>query len=207
VLLYSVVRSNDPLSPPPEPSPGRSDSNAIVDAILAAAIELGDDPSLTAIATRAGVGIASLYRYFPSKHSIYAEVSRRQQRESLVRLRAVLTDTSLSLDEAIYACCRVALEAPGVSERLRRRINLSLPVSWSGDTAEAVFSGAIQEMTEALRVRMNPAPENLQARVFAMFSAARGMVLMSRLMPSLAPNDETLLQLMVQGSHAYLNDS
>ena len=68
-----MARSPDPLAPPQAPAPSRPESTAIVDALVAAALELGPDASVNAIAERAGVGVASLYRYFPSKASILAK--------------------------------------------------------------------------------------------------------------------------------------
>lgn len=46
-------------------------------AVIAAAVELGPDTPLVLIAERAGVGIASLHRYFPTTAALFAEVSAR----------------------------------------------------------------------------------------------------------------------------------
>ena len=81
---------------------------------MAATIELGDpDASVNAIAERAGVGIASLYRYFPSKSAIHAEISRRLQRDFLSQVRAILAQP-VSLEAAIEACCRAAVIVPHI---------------------------------------------------------------------------------------------
>ena len=85
-----MARSPDPLAPPQAPAPSRPESTAIVDALVAAALELGPDASVNAIAERAGVGVASLYRYFPSKASILAELARRAQHDALTRIQEVL---------------------------------------------------------------------------------------------------------------------
>jgi len=39
--------------------------------------------SVNAIAACAGVGGASIYRYFPNKHAIHAEIARRLRRDFL----------------------------------------------------------------------------------------------------------------------------
>jgi len=88
-----MARSKDPLAPQPEPAPTTSDSAEIVEAIVAAVIAIGDpNVSVNAIAERAGVGVASVYRYFPNKSAIYAEISRRLQRDFLAGLRTKLGD-------------------------------------------------------------------------------------------------------------------
>jgi AcrR family transcriptional regulator len=200
-----MSRAKDPLAPVPEPTPHRSDSSSIVEAIVEAAVALGDpDASVNAIAARAGVGVASVYRYFPNKSAIYAEVSRRLQRDFLNRVRALLATPALSLEQAVEGCCRAAIEAPGVSPAIRRAVNLALPLSWSQDNAERTFSTAIDELTSWLSAHIEPAPPDLRERVFAAFAAGRGMVMMSRLMPNLAPSDEALVQHMARGAMAYL---
>ena len=192
----------DLLAPVPEPAPTRSDSVAIVEAIIRALIELDDpDTSMSAIAERAGVGIASLYRYFPNKPAIYAELSRRLQRDFAARVRGVL-DTAGSVAEAIEGCCRLSVFVPDVSPALRRSLNLSVPLSWSQDNASSTFRAAIVEMTAWLAARLSPVPSNLEERVFVAFSAGRGLVMVSRLLPEHAPTDEALVAHMVRLAHA-----
>lgn len=63
--------------------PAQARSKATIDALLVAAarilIEMGyDKASTNKIAERAGVGIGSLYEYFPGKEAIFAEVRRRE---------------------------------------------------------------------------------------------------------------------------------
>jgi AcrR family transcriptional regulator len=60
----------------------RSDAQRNVDALLAAATELfaaeGVDVSVRAIAARAGVGTATLYRHFPQRSDLITAVFRRE---------------------------------------------------------------------------------------------------------------------------------
>jgi AcrR family transcriptional regulator len=62
--------------------PLRADARRNRDALLAAAAaqfaELGVDASLEDIARRAGVGIGTLYRHFPSREALIADVYRRE---------------------------------------------------------------------------------------------------------------------------------
>lgn len=67
-------------------TPSQSRSIATVDAILSAAaqvlIHIGyRNVSTNKIAERAGVGIGSLYEYFPGKEAIFAEVRRREDKK------------------------------------------------------------------------------------------------------------------------------
>ncbi|MCA9177068.1 MAG: TetR/AcrR family transcriptional regulator [Planctomycetales bacterium] len=193
-----MAKRRDPLAPQPPPAPSRSDSSEIVEAIITATIELGDpDASMNHIARRAGVGVASVYRYFPNKGAIYAEISRRMQRDYLDRVRRLLERSDLSMQEAVEACCRAALVVPGASPELRRALNLAVPFSWSQDNAREVFTETIAEFTKWLAARLTPPPPDLAERVFAAFAAGRGLVMVSRVLPDLAPDDEALVKHMV----------
>lgn len=202
-----MARSRDPLAPQPEPAPTRSDSAEIVEAIVAAVIAIGDpNVSINTIAERAGVGIASVYRYFPNKSAIYAEISRRLQRDFLAGLRTKLADPSLSLEAAVEACCRMAVVVPGVTPALRQAVNTTFPLSWSHAHADAVFSSAISEMTQWLGTRLDPVPRDLADRVFIAFASGRGLVMMSMLMPDRAPPHEVLIRHMVRATLLHLRD-
>jgi len=66
-------------------TPTQARSKATIDAILSAAtrvlLSIGyDKASTNKIAEVAGVGIGSLYEYFPGKEAIFAEVRRREDR-------------------------------------------------------------------------------------------------------------------------------
>ena len=73
--------------------PSQARARATVDTVIKAAarilIDSGySDASTNAIAERAGVGIGSVYEYFPGKEAIFAELRRREglrHYESLVR--------------------------------------------------------------------------------------------------------------------------
>ena len=62
--------------------PLRADARRNRDALLVAAAaqfaELGADTSLEEVARRAGVGIGTLYRHFPSREALIADVYRRE---------------------------------------------------------------------------------------------------------------------------------
>ena len=193
------------LAPQLAPTPTRSDSAKIVDAIVTAARELGDpEASVNAIAVRAGVGVASLYRYFPSKPAIYAEVSRRLQRDALARIRAILEQPSLSIEEVVEACCRSAVQIPGIGPALRRSLNVSVPLSWTQESARSMYMQLNGAIVQWLSTHMTPVPPDLSDRVFVAFAAARGVVLVATLLPEVAPTEEALIANMVRVTLACL---
>ena len=193
------------LAPQRAPTPARSDSAKIVDAIVTAARELGDpEASVNAIAVRAGVGVASLYRYFPSKPAIYAEVSRRLQRDAMARIRAILEQPSLSIEEVVEACCRSAVQIPGIGPALRRSLNVAVPLSWTLSSARSMHMQLNGEIVQWLSTHMTPVPPDLSDRVFVAFAAARGIVLVATLLPEIAPTEEALVANMVRVTLACL---
>ena len=69
-----------------------------------------------AVAKRAGVAVGSVYRHFPSKAELFAEVFRRASQRELDVMAEVAADTSLPARERIAAAaevfCRRALAGP-----------------------------------------------------------------------------------------------
>jgi AcrR family transcriptional regulator len=177
---------------PPQPAPKRSDSQQIVSAVIAAAIELGPDTPLVLIAERAGVGIASLHRYFPTTAALFAEVSREMYRTLLHQVREIIArgdDVSTTIAEV----CRVVITEPRLSVAHRRRLSFDVPLEWSRDVAEQAYRDLLQEVTGWLRSRLPVCPPDLEDRVFVAFSAVRGAVLVSLLFPDLSPPEERLI--------------
>ncbi len=193
------------LDPQPGPAPTRRDSEEIVEAVVEATLRAGDpDLSINQIAELAGVGVASVYRYFGGKPAIYAEISRRLQRAFLLQLRALLARPELEVDEAIEQVCRLAVIVPHATPGLRRLLNVALPLSWSEENARETFEAAITEMTAWFTARVPDAPADLPTRMFVAFSATRGAVMMSQMMPGLAPEPEVLVQHLVACTRTYL---
>src|SRR5882724_3809692 len=79
----------------------RSDSIRNRERLLAAAAGVfsagGPDASLEAVAKRAGVGIGTLYRHFPTREDLFAAVYRREV-DQLAELAAQLRDDSAPSD-------------------------------------------------------------------------------------------------------------
>jgi len=205
--LYAraMARTRDPLAPQPGPQPTREDSRDIVEAIVGAVMAIADpEATMDAFAERAGVGVASVYRYFPSRGAIYAEISRRLHRKFLSQLREVLARSFSSVDETVTAVCRVVVDGPGVSRELRRCLNAAVPLSWSQESADDTYRVAITEIVVWLTENMEAPPADLPQRVFVAFSGARGAIMMAMLFPDLAPESEKLIQYMAHGTLGYL---
>ncbi len=195
-----------PLPTPPEPAPSRADSKEIVDAVLAAAVELGPDATLTAIAARAGVGVASLHRYFPTTAALFAEISRQTYRTLVLQIREILRDDDRELRSVTRRLCEVAFVGPNLSPAYRRRLNLEIPLAWASDTAAAAYREVFADLTAWLREVLPTPPPDLADRVFMAFATIRGAVLMSLLYPELAPAPATMSTRLTDAIVALLVD-
>lgn len=161
--------------------------------MIVAAIELGPDAPLALIAERAGVGVASLHRYFPTSAALFAEVSREMYRTLLRQVRDVTGRTDLTVSQAIAEICRVVITEPRLSVAHRRRLSFDVPLEWSRDVAEAAYREIVQEVVAWLARRLPaPVPE-IEDRVFVAFAAVRGAVLVSLLFPDLGPPEDRLI--------------
>lgn len=198
--------AKDSLRPRKARAPERRDGRAIVEAILVAASEIAS-PEVTTnqIAARAGVGIASLYRYFPDRGAIFAELSRRLHHEFVMQMRAVLA-RDLTVAEAVRAICAAAVSGPAASRELRRCLNLLVPHSWSAESADATYGASVTEAVAWLGAKTGAPSEELRHRVFAAFAVVRGIVSMSMLYPDWAPPDDRLVDLAASGVLAVLGE-
>lgn len=180
-----------PLKPPAPPSPARRDSEAIVRAIVEAASALPPDAPMASIARRAGVGEASLYRYFPTQGALHAELTRRFQRLFRDSVREVTATADLSLEDGLFQICQLALALP---KEWRRVADLAVPFTWSESHANEVYGEVLDLITAFAARRMPSPPADLATRVFIAFAAGRGMMIISSMMPGLAPEDDVLFE-------------
>jgi AcrR family transcriptional regulator len=178
---------------PPAPAARRSDSQQIVSAVITAAMELGPDTTLTLIAERAGVGIASLHRYFPTSAALFAEVSREMYRTLIRQVREITSRTDLDVTQAIVEVCRVVITEPRLSIEHRRRLSFDVPLEWSREVAEAAYREVLDEVITWLARRLPERPRDLEDRVFVAFAAVRGAVMVALLFPDLAPSEDRLV--------------
>ncbi len=198
----------DPLDPPGTPNPSGRVSKEIVEAVVGAAMELGgQDPSVNAIAKRAGVGVASLYRYFPNKAAIYSEISRRLQAAFFRDIQAVLANPSLAFEEAVRECCVVAVKSPGVDPGLRKTLNKAYPPSWNEAAMGEEIARVVDEICDWIERLFGERSEEARDRAFAAVAAGRGVVMISRLFPKLSPSDDALVEHMFRTLMVHLRPS
>ncbi len=80
----------------------------LLDAAVAVTLELGGEPTMDAVARRAGVGIGTLYRHFPDRQAL---------------LRTMVVDV---LDRTIEHAENALAEAPTGGEALRRYLHAAV---------------------------------------------------------------------------------
>lgn len=85
-------------TPSPAARPLRADARRnrrrLLDATIALILELGGEPSRDAVAERAGVGIATLYRHFPDRQSLLRDVALDVIDRTVERGEAALAESS-----------------------------------------------------------------------------------------------------------------
>jgi AcrR family transcriptional regulator len=142
----------------PRKRPVQGRSRATVDAIVqAAAYILVRDGSakLTTnrIAERAGVNVASLYQYFPSKEAILAELQRRHVAEQREAMRKVLDEHRRhDLETTVRALVSMGMAAHAVAPQVHAALAQALPMrrSRSGDEADPVMREVARALVSAV---------------------------------------------------------
>lgn len=190
----------------PRREPQQARGRAAVSSILAATSELLEEAgfdSLTtiAIAERAGVNIATLYRYYPNKFAIVRELAEGLEDERAgASVRALSTlgqenDWRTPVRAAIEAVAQLRVERPGA--RAIRRALQSSPALWDLDhevvvrTAEAI-GPFLQEV--------NPALGDQQARDIALVvvSTVTSLLDLTNDAPDQSPRVQKELMLMIE---------
>jgi AcrR family transcriptional regulator len=117
----------------PRKLPRQERSHATVEALLQATTDIlvrqGVGRLTTnRIAERAGVNIASLYQYFPSKHAIIAELHRRHGAEQRAAVRsALIAHRGDDLETTLRALVSMGVAAHAVNPELQRVFAEDLP--------------------------------------------------------------------------------
>lgn len=137
---------NEQIVPKQRVMPRQLRSRATVDAILEAAaqvLEIAGEAGFNtnAIAERAGVGIGSIYRYFPDKHAILVEMGRREMARVNAEIRIDPGSKTRSLAPDRQAI-RTFLRAFGERTRARRVVVLALLGQLSAEELQTAFAQA-----------------------------------------------------------------
>jgi len=142
----------------PRKRPVQARSRATVDAIVEAAayilIREGSSRLTTnRIADRAGVNVASLYQYFPSKEAILAELQRRHVAEQREAMRAVLEEhRGHDLETTVRALVSMGIAAHAVAPQIHAALAQALPMrrSRSGDDTDPVMRDVAQALVKSV---------------------------------------------------------
>lgn len=108
--------------------------------------------TLSAIAEQAGVGVATLFRYFHSKEGVLASLSRRDIEKTLVRAREIAAAPDEDPAATVYAICTAIFEMhrmPSTQIRGQTRIWLLIPTG-NPETDEVVTTSD-RELQEIIR--------------------------------------------------------
>jgi AcrR family transcriptional regulator len=114
----------------------------LLEAAKAGFAEIGPEVSLDEIARRAGVGIGTLYRHFPTREALVAEVYRREMQQ-LADAATRLLET-LPPGEALHAWLRLSVDMIGT----KKVIAAALGPASSGTSDLAASAGA--QVAEAM---------------------------------------------------------
>lgn len=160
----------------------------MVEAILKAATELvgeGGIHGLTTnhIARRAGVSVGSLYRYFPDKESIIAELDLRYRRaaaDTMLLGIAKLSSEDVDLEAALARILRHFMVPPHETLAVRRMFMRSVPLEWIERGAAEIWSSVVDPVTQAFRrLRPEVSEAELRRRVIVALHAVQGVALAS----------------------------
>lgn len=149
------------------------------------------------LAERAGVGVASIYRYFPTKQAIYAEISRRLL-ERFVRDVEQIVAEDPPLEQAVRRVCAAAVIGQGDNLSMRRTLNLDVPQAWTHDASSAAVGRVSVLLARFVAGKISPPVVDIEARVRGAFAALRGLLLFSLLYSSSGLDTEKLIDEMTE---------
>lgn len=153
------------------------------------------EASVAAVASRAGVATGSVYRHFPSKAELFAEVFRRASQREVDAMAAAASSTEGTAAERI---------AVGVQTFARRALRgrrlawalLAEPIDPAVEAERLVFRAAYREVLAAL-LREGAASGELPAQdpelIGAAMIGAIGEALVGPLSPAAVPRDDDRL--------------
>lgn len=166
----------DPNAVLPQRSDGRRNRQAIVAAAVAALDETGE-VSFTEVAARAGMTRATVYRHFPDREALMAEIGRHMAHELLTPVLAEMDTLALpqawrqlaglvvvagvehralmgTIGGSVEATARIAVVDEPIEAFLRQRrargeVTSDLPVDWLASCVRAICLASISHPDEA----------------------------------------------------------
>lgn len=201
--------SNSDLKPRRKPSQSRAwmTSEAIQDAFLIVLLEKGYEAvSMRDIAGVAGVGLGTLYLYFPNKGSIAAVAVRRWVRTLAAALAKAGEDATPphvlgKADALVQAYVRLVLERP---DPWRALIMLERRIS-SLEIYGQLYRDHVEIVRQALATASDPLTgPRLEAAAFTVFTIVDGMVRNSLLTLPRVPEEADLTREIRQAVRGYL---
>jgi AcrR family transcriptional regulator len=196
ILLESVMGAAEPATQavPPKRADARRNYDRLLAAAAAAFAQHGaDDVSLEEIARRAGVGIGTLYRHFPTRQALL-EAVYKEQVDGLDALAAKLL-TAESPGAALGDWMR-AFNAFG---RTKRTLSSALAATIGKDSELMSSCGSIlRGCTDALLARAQEAGEvRPEVRSADIFRLTHGLIMAEAAPPSDPDQPERLLGLII----------
>ncbi len=168
----------------PRKRPRQARSRATFDAILEAGARVlvregYDRASTNRIAEVAGVGIGSLYEFFPNKDAIFTELRRRLNEDMLAFVsRAMEEAIELPVREAVARTVELLVRAHAVNPRLHIALKDQVPDEALADQSRAVRH-RLGELGMAFvrRHRDELRPRDLEFAVFVAIQATESLTL------------------------------
>jgi AcrR family transcriptional regulator len=136
----------------------------VLEAAKAVFSQGGPDASLEAVARRAGVGIGTLYRHFPTREALYEAVYRREV-EQLVELAKHLEVTTAPV-EALRRWLRAGVEFMATKKGMAAALAMAAHgsselVAYSLDRLSSAAGELLQRAVAAGAIRTDIDPEDL----------------------------------------------
>jgi AcrR family transcriptional regulator len=176
----------------------RADSIRNRERLMKAAAEVfrkgGAEASLEAVAKRAGVGIGTLYRHFPTREALF-EAVYRQEVDQLSRLAETLAKTKEPVD-ALRQWLRADVEVIATKRGMLNALALAI------DSSSDLYSYSFSHLTEAVGMLLKRAAEagRIRSDVAAedILHALIGMCLMGK-QPGWERDVIRLIDILVDG--------
>lgn len=165
----------------------------LLEAAKAAFAETGPDTSLEEIARRAGVGIGTLYRHFPTRHAIVEAVYQREV-EQLAEAATRLLD-ELGPLEAMRAWMRLFIDYMATKKLMYAAVSATIggatPFAATGDLLTAAANCLFDAARAAGEIRRDAEPGDIMRGLIGLSFGANE--------PGWQASAERLIDILVDG--------